>query len=203
MQDIDSILEAAGITGDAAEAVRNGVAENYRTIAEVQEKAAKIQQLKEAAQQTADELSKLKELDGTNAEAVEAAKARIAELEAAAKEREAKDAEAAKAEQFEADFSKATEGKQFAGPLVREAVASKARALVDANPDMTVEDAIERAVGDGEGVWRNAQRDPHKMPAGVGGGVPTVNSLEELKSMSADDINENWDAIKALLGSQK
>lgn len=204
MQTIDEILASAGIEGDAAEAVKKGVQENYRTIAEVQEKAAKIQQLKDEAQKAADEFAKLKELDGTNAEEFEKAKARIAELEASVNERAKQDEESAKAKQFAEKFAEATKGKEFAGDLVRDAVASKARALTDANPDMTIEDAIDRVVGDGRGVWANPQRDPHKMPQSQqGGGVPAVTSLEQVKSMSADDINKNWEAIQSLLAQQK
>lgn len=203
MRDIDAILEDAGITGEQAEKVKAGVLEGYRTIAEVQQKAEKVKALTEENAQLADELAKVKELDGSNAEQVAQLKESIAQLQAKADERKAADEEKAKAETFAQGFEEATKGKAFAGDLVREAVMGKARKLSDANPDLSIADAIDRVVGDGQGVWANPQRDPHKMPTDQqGGGVPEVTSLDQVKTMTPDDINRNWGAISALLKQQ-
>lgn len=203
MKDIRTILSEAGIEGDQAEAIGKAVLENYRTIAEVEQKAAKAQSLAEENAKLAEELSKVKELDGSNAEELEQAKARIAEFEAESQARKQAEDEKARKLAFDEEFAKGTEGREFAGSIVRDAVAAKTRALREANPDMSFDDALKQAVGDGRGVWANPQRDPRKMPqAQQGGGVGEVQTLEQVKGMSSEEINKNWEAISALLAQQ-
>lgn len=204
MTDIKAILQEAGVEGEQADGIAKAVLENYRTIAEVEQKAAKIQSLTDENAQLTQQLESVKELDGTNAQALEDAKARIAEYEQQAEARKKAEDEKQRAAAFDEEFAKGTEGKAFAGPIVRDAVKSKTRALRDANPDMSFEDALKQAVGDGQGVWANPQRDPHKMPqAQQGGGVDEVQSLEQVSNMSAEEINQHWGAISKLLAQQK
>lgn len=203
MKTVQDILKENGIEGEVADAIAKEVGENYRTIAETQQKGERIQALTDENAKLSEELAKVKELDGSNAEELAKLKEHIAELEGESEKRKAEDEEKAKAASFADSFKAALGDREFSGPIVRDAVMAKARKLSDDNPDLTVEEAIARAVGDGQGVWRNPQRDPNKMPIDVKGGTTEVTSLEQVKDMSTDDINKNWSAISKLLAQQK
>ena len=60
------------------------------------------------------------------------------------------------------------------------------------------------AAPDEAGIWANPQTDPHKMPGadGAAAGVSPINSLDQLKTMSPDDINKNWADVQKLLAQQ-
>lgn len=203
MKTVQDILKENGVEGEVADAIAKEVGENYRTIAETQQKGERIQALTDENAKLSEELAKVKELDGSNAEELAKLKEHIAELEGESEKRKAEDEEKAKAASFADSFKAALGDREFSGPIVRDAVMAKARKLSDDNPDLTVEEAIARAVGDGQGVWRNPQRDPNKMPIDVKGGTPEVTSLEQVKGMSTEDINKNWSAISKLLAQQK
>lgn len=203
MKTVQDILKENGVEGEVADAIAKEVGENYRTIAETQQKGERIQALTDENAKLSEELAKVKELDGSNAEELAKLKEHIAELEGESEKRKAEDEEKAKAASFADSFKAALGDREFSGPIVRDAVMAKARKLSDDNPDLTVEEAIARAVGDGQGVWRNPQRDPNKMPIDVKGGTAEVTSLEQVKDMSTDDINKNWSAISKLLAQQK
>lgn len=203
MKTVQDILKENGIEGEVADAIAKEVGENYRTIAETQQKGERIQALTDENAKLSEELAKVKELDGSNAEELAKLKEHIAELEGESEKRKAEDEEKAKAASFADSFKAALGDREFSGPIVRDAVMAKARKLSDDNPDLTVEEAIARAVGDGQGVWRNPQRDPNKMPIDVKGGTAEVTSLEQVKDMSTEDINKNWSAISKLLAQQK
>ena len=203
MKTVQDILKENGVEGEVADAIAKEVGENYRTIAETQQKGERIQALTDENAKLSEELAKVKELDGSNAEELAKLKEHIAELEGESEKRKAEDEEKAKAASFADSFKAALGDREFSGPIVRDAVMAKARKLSDDNPDLTVEEAIARAVGDGQGVWRNPQRDPNKMPIDVKGGTAEVTSLEQVKDMSTDDINKNWSAISKLLALQK
>ena len=203
MKTVQDILKENGVEGEVADAIAKEVGENYRTIAETQQKGERIQALTDENAKLSEELAKVKELDGSNAEELAKLKEHIAELEGESEKRKAEDEEKAKAASFADSFKAALGDREFSGPIVRDAVMAKARKLSDDNPDLTVEEAIARAVGDGQGVWRNPQRDPNKMPIDVKGGTAEVTSLEQVKDMSTEDINKNWSAISKLLAQQK
>ena len=203
MKTVQDILKENGVEGEVADAIAKEVGENYRTIAETQQKGERIQALTDENAKLSEELAKVKELDGSNAEELAKLKEHIAELEGESEKRKAEDEEKAKAASFADSFKAALGDREFSGPIVRDAVMAKARKLSDDNPDLTVEEAIARAVGDGQGVWRNPQRDPNKMPIDVKGGTAEVTSLEQVKDMSTEDINKNWSAIYKLLAQQK
>lgn len=203
MKTVQDILKENGVEGEVADAIAKEVGENYRTIAETQQKGERIQALTDENAKLSEELAKVKELDGSNAEELAKLKEHIAELEGESEKRKAEDEEKAKAASFADSFKAALGDREFSGPIVRDAVMAKARKLSDDNPDLTVEEAIARAVGDGRGVWRNPQRDPNKMPIDVKGGTTEVTSLEQVKDMSTEDINKNWSAISKLLAQQK
>lgn len=203
LENIESILNGIeGLTDEQAKAISEGVKANYRTVAEVEGKTAKLKEAQGKLEAMEQELSKAKELEGGNAEQLEAFKARIAELEEASEEAKAKSAAEAKRSAFKAEFAKVTEGKQFANSLTENAVFERMFTLSEGNPDMSAGEALAKATEGMEGLWANAQRDPKKQLAGAVGGTPILTSVDQLKTMSADDINANWDTVKKLLKQQ-
>lgn len=200
MENIESILgKIEGLTEDQKKAVVEGVKANYRTVAEVEGKTAKLRESQGKLEELQAELAKAKELEGGNAEQLESFKSRIAELEKAGEEARAKSEAEAKRSAFKAEFVKATEGKQFANQLTENAVFERMLALSEANPDMGTSAAFAQATEGIEGLWANAQRDPKNQPKGAIGGTPMITSVEQVKAMSAEDINANWDTVKKLL----
>ena len=87
---------------------------------------------------------------------------------------------------------------------VKEAVTEKAYTLRKANADMPIADILKLAAPDEAGIWANPQTDPHKMPGadGAASGVSPITSLDQLKTMSPDDINKNWADVQKLLAQQ-
>ena len=199
MKSIKEILQGHGIAvpEESAEAFAKEFAENYRTIAEMEQKAAKIAQLEGDNANLAAELEKVKGVDATNAAQVEELKASIAEMQKAEEERRAaaelEDAKAA----FGKEFETALGGKEFANGIVADSVRAKAFEKAQANPDMPVADIIAAVVPDEEGIWRNPQREPFKQSA-PGQGDP-VGSLDALKGKDSAYINEHWAEIQAML----
>lgn len=199
MQNIEEILAAAGIDGEVAAGIAKSVGENYRTIAEVEQKAKKVDSLAAKLKETEDALTAAKEAAAS--EDVEGLKKKLAEYEEAAKAKAAKEAEDAKRAAFSDTFEKALGERKFANKLVADTVKEKAYQTASANPDMKIGDIVDGIVGDGAGIWENPQQAPHKMPQGgsQGGHGGAITSLDQVKGMSADEINRNWDSIKQLL----
>ena len=200
MENIETILAGIeGLTPEQSEAIKAGVNANYRTIAEVQGKSAKLEDATKQLEALQSELAKAKELDGTNAEQLASFKAKVEELEKA----QAEAAEAAKAKnaraRFDEAFEKQMDGKAFVNAFTRDSIADKAFELRSANPDMGLDAIIEQVTAGQEGIWANPQRDPHKQPQGAQGGTPSITSADQLKGMSAAEINANWETIKEIL----
>lgn len=202
LQNIEEILKANGIEGDAATAIAKAVGENYKTVAEVEQKAKKLAETQaalETANKALDEAKKAAESAD-----VDGLKAKIAEYEEAAKKRTEADEEAKKRAAFDEEFVKALGKKSFANSVVKDAVTEKAYTLRKANADMPIADILKLAAPDEAGIWANPQTDPHKMPGadGAAGGVSPITSLDQLKTMSPDDINKNWADVQKLLAQQ-
>ena len=200
MENIETILASVeGLTEEQANAIKKGVAENYRTIAEVEAKKQKLDEAQKQLETLNGELAAAKELTAGNGEQIEQFKAKIAELEKAQEEQKAKETEEAKRSAFDAEFAKATEGKQFANSFTRDSIASKAYEIRSANPDMGI-DAVLSSVTEGqEGIWANPQRDPIKQPAGAKGGTPTLNTMADLQSATPDYLIAHMDEVNAIL----
>ena len=202
LQNIEEILKANNIEGDAATAIAKAVGENYKTVAEVEQKAKKLTETQAAldnANKALDEAKKAAESAD-----VDGLKAKIAEYEEAAKKRTEADEEAKKRAAFDEEFGKALGKKAFANSVVKEAVTEKAYTLRKANADMPIADILKIAAPDEAGIWANPQTDPHKMPGadGAAAGVSPITSLDQLKTMSPDDINKNWADVQKLLAQQ-
>lgn len=214
MKNITEILREHGfeMDDDKAKSVEKAVLESYRTIEELNGKAAKldaanarIAELEAQSSELSDQLKALDAEKGANAEAVSALQAKVAEFEQAEADREAKAKEAGERAAFDDLFAQALDGREFSSDLIAEAVAGKAYEMHKQNPAMGVADIIAKVTGD-QDVWSNPQRDPKKMPlpsqTGAASGIG-INTIEDIKKLSAKEINENWDAVKEILESQR
>lgn len=206
LQNIEEILKANGIEGDPAEAIAKAVGENYKTVAEVEQKAKKLTETQAALDNANKALDEAKK--AAKSADVDGLKAKIAEYEEAAKKRTEADEEAKKRATFDEKFGNAVGDKKFVNDIVRDAVADKAYAIAKANPDMDVAAILGGIVSDAEGVWQNPQQTVKKMPAASGNGgsaagTQSIQNIEDLKGMSVEEIRAHMDEVNKVLSNQK
>lgn len=212
MRTLSEILQAAGIEVDDAstQKLQTELARDYRSLAEVErkdqqieQKDARISELEGQVTAMGKKVNELEQSGGENGAKVAELQKQVAEFERVEAERQKAEEDAKKRMEFEGAFSDALGGQEFANDLIRESVFDKAYRMHAENPAMRVEDILKGITGDMAGVWKNPQTDPNKMPTttkpGTEGGKVTINSLDDLKGMSPETINANWDAIKPLL----
>ena len=210
MKNIEDIIGELGIELDEAKLgdLEKAVLENYRTVAEVENKQSRISELEQQLATANEALEAAKNADVSNADEVQAMRDKIAAYEKADEERKAQTEEEKARQEFEEKFSKAVGDKQFVNDIVRGAVADKSYAIAKANPDMDVAAILGGIVGDAEGVWQNPQQTVKKMPAasGSGGsaaGTQTIQNIEDLKGMSVEEIRAHMDEVNKVLSNQK
>lgn len=210
MKNIKDIIGELGIELDEAKLgdLEKAVLENYRTVAEVENKQSRISELEQQLATANEALEAAKNADVSNADEVQAMRDKIAAYEKADEERKAQTEEEKARQEFEEKFSKAVGDKQFVNDIVRGAVADKAYAIAKANPDMDVAAILGGIVGDAEGVWQNPQQTVKKMPAASGNGgsaagTQTIQNIEDLKGMSVEEIRAHMDEVNKVLSNQK
>lgn len=210
MKNIKDIIGELGIELDEAKLgdLEKAVLENYRTVAEVENKQSRIGELEQQLATANEALEAAKNADVSNADEVQAMRDKIAAYEKADEERKAQTEEEKARQEFDEKFGKAVGDKQFVNDIVRGAVADKAYAIAKANPDMDVAAILGGIVGDAEGVWQNPQQTVKKMPAasGKGGsaaGTQTIQNIEDLKGMSVEEIRAHMDEVNKVLSNQK
>ena len=210
MKNIKDIIGELGIELDEAKLgdLEKAVLENYRTVAEVDNKQSRISELEKQLATANEALEAAKNADVSNADEVQAMRDKIAAYEKADEERKAQTEEEKARQEFEEKFSKAVGDKQFVNDIVRGAVADKAYAIAKANPDMDVAAILGGIVGDAEGVWQNPQQTVKKMPAasrngGSASGTQTIQNIEDLKGMSVEEIRAHMDEVNKVLSNQK
>lgn len=210
MKNIKDIIGELGIELDESKLsdLDKAVLENYRTVAEVENKQSRIGELEQQLATANEALEAAKSADVSNADEVQAMRDKIEAYEKADEERRAQTEEEKARQEFEEKFGKAAGGKQFVNDIVRGAVADKAYAIAKANPDMDVAAILGGIVGDAEGVWQNPQQTVKKMPAasGTGGsaaGTQTIQNIEDLKGMSVEEIRAHMDEVNKVLSNQK
>lgn len=203
MQDIQDILKAQGIevTEEQMKAIKNGVLENYRSKAETEAKAAKVKELETQLEKANAALESASKVDPAKSEEIEALKTQIAEYEKAETERKTKEAETASRSDFKAKFDAEIGAKKFVSKVVGDAIFNAAYTTAKANPDMSIADVLKTATGDDKGIFANPQADPEKMPMGepTAQGVQPIQSLEQVKGMSVEDVRKHMDEINKLL----
>ena len=187
------------------DALNKAVAENYKTVAEVNAKAEKIATLEKSLDEANAAIEAAKGADATNADEIAKMQERIKAYEDAEAERAAEAAEAEKRGAFDADFEKALDGRKFASELTRAAVADKVYGIAANNPDMQVSEIIKSVIGDDD-VFANPQQDVKKMPnTGIGstGSNGVIQSLDQLHGMSVDEIRAHMGEIDNLIKNGK
>lgn len=210
MKNIKDIIGELGIELDEAKLgdLEKAVLENYRTVAEVENKQSRIGELEQQLATANEALEAAKNADVSNADEVQAMRDKIAAYEKADEERKAQTEEEKARQEFDEKFGKAVGDKQFVNDIVRGAVADKAYAIAKANPDMDVAAILGGIVGDAEGVWQNPQQSVKKMPAASGNGgsaagTQTIQNIEDLKGMSVEEIRAHMDEVNKVLSNQK
>lgn len=210
MKNIKDIIGELGIELDEAKLgdLEKAVLENYRTVAEVENKQRRISELEQQLTTANEALEAAKNADVSNADEVQAMRDKIAAYEKADEERKAQTEEEKARQEFEEKFGKAVGDKKFVNDIVRGAVADKAYAIAKENPDMDVAAVLGGIVGDAEGVWQNPQQTVKKMPkaSGNGGsaaGTQTIQNIEDLKGMSVEEIRAHMDEVNKVLSNQK
>ena len=210
MKNIKDIIGELGIELDEAKLgdLEKAVLENYRTVAEVENKQSRISELEQQLATANEALEAAKNADVSNADEVQAMRGKIAAYEKADEERKAQTEEEKARQEFDEKFGKAVGDKKFVNDIVRGAVADKAYAIAKANPDMDVAAILGGIVGDAEGVWQNPQQTVKKMPAASGnggsaGGTQTIQNIEDLKGMSVEEIRAHMDDVNKVLSNQK
>lgn len=210
MKNIKDIIGELGIELDEAKLgdLEKSVLENYRTVAEVENKQSRISELEQQLATANEALEAAKNADVSNADEVQAMRDKIAAYEKADEERKAQTEEEKARQEFDEKFVKTVGDKQFVNDIVRGAVADKAYAIAKANPDMDVAAILGGIVGDAEGVWQNPQQTVKKMPAASGNGgsaagTQTIQNIEDLKGMSVEEIRAHMDEVNKVLSNQK
>lgn len=210
MKNIKDIIGDFGIELDEAKLgdLEKAVLENYRTVAEVENKQSRISELEQQLATANEALEAAKNADVSNADEVQAMRDKIAAYEKADEERKAQTEEEKARQEFDEKFVKTVGDKQFVNDIVRGAVADKAYAIAKANPDMDVAAILGGIVGDAEGVWQNPQQTVKKMPAASGNGgsaagTQTIQNIEDLKGMSVEEIRAHMDEVNKVLSNQK
>lgn len=210
MKNIKDIIGELEIELDEAKLgeLEKAVLENYRTVAEVENKQSRISELEGQLATANEALEAAKNADVSNADEVQAMREKIAAYEAADDERKAQTEEEKARQEFEERFQSAVGDKKFANDIVRSAVSDKAYAVSKANPDMDLSAILGGIVGDSDGVWLNPQQDVKKMPAasengGSKAGMQSIQNIEDLKGMSVDEIRAHMDEVNKVLANQK
>lgn len=177
MKNVVEILTEQGIELDEAKAkaVDEAVRQNYKTIAEFDQKMAKFAEaqnrIAELEGVIAERDEAIQNMSGTDEE-LEAYKQQVADYQKADAERKAKAEEDAKREAFRAMFDEALDGREFANSIMAEAIFDRAYNGV-ANADTAACKAyIESLTANLDGVWTNPQKDPKKMPVPTGNDEP-------------------------------
>lgn len=208
MTDILGILKALGIEvpEDKAEELASQVVENYRTINDYNRLRAKVNDLTASLNESNAALDEAKRVSADPDE-VAKLKATIAEYQTKDEQRKKAEADSKAREQFETEFDAAVGDKQFANDIVRNAIADRAFEMKRKNPDMQTAGILAAIVGNSDGVWKNPQQDPKKMPATSDAqgtsGVGEIQNLEDVERMTPEQINEHWDEVSKILSSSK
>lgn len=162
MKDIKTIIaeHGADLTEEQREAIISAVGENYRTIDEVEKKAARIKALEEQNAALTEQVGNL-EGDG---EELETLRKQVEKFQADEEARKATESEQAKRDAFRATFEQALGSKEFANDIVRDSVFEQVYQRCSDDTGTGAKEALEAITKDAYGIWKNPQNDPAKMP---------------------------------------
>lgn len=166
MENIEKILSDAGIEGDKATEIKAKVEENYRTVAEVNQKADKIKELQTQLDQLGE---KVKGAEGSE-ETVKSLQKQLADFKAAQEKAQTEAEEKAARKEFEAKFDDALNGmgkkrSDLLNQITERGVFDEAWKMVSANPELDVSSVV-KTVTAGDNIFKTDQRAPHNIPTG-------------------------------------
>lgn len=162
MKDIKAILKEHGeaLSDEQRDAIISAVGENYRTIEEVEKKAERIKTLEEQNQALTEQVGKL-EGDG---EELENLREKVKAFQQAEETRKAEQDEQQKRDSFRVLFDKAVGENEFTNDLIKETIFEKAYNECKDNAAINASDALKKFTQDKDGIFKNPQQDPAKMP---------------------------------------
>lgn len=190
MKDIKAILSDSGaeLTDEQVKAICDAVGENYRSKEETDKKAARIKELEEANESLAKQVEEI----NLDSEELESLRKSVSEYKNAEEERKAKAEEQHKRDQFMTVFDAAVGEQEFANDLIRSTVFEKVYAKCAENTGINAKDVLEEVTKDLDGVYKNPQLDPMRMP-----------KPEDMKSGNADSsVAKSKKALAAQLFGQ-
>lgn len=163
MKDIKAILEESGatLTDEQAKAICDAVGLNYRSKEETDKKASRIKELEEANAN----LSKQVEETKGDSEELETLRKTVADYKEAEEKRNAEEEEQKKRDQFMTVFNAAVGEQEFANDLIMNTVFEKVYAKCSETTGADAKSILEDTVRDMDGVYKNPQHDPAKMPS--------------------------------------
>lgn len=160
MKGIEQILTEAGIDGDQADAITREVTANYRSINEVEKKAARIQELTDRVEALTAEIESAEQAGAE----LQEARALIERYEAEEAERKAEAEEATRRDGFKAVFDAAVGDREFANGLIRDTVFDRVYDACMATDGLGAREALDSVIDGLDNVWLNPQLDERKQP---------------------------------------
>lgn len=169
MKNVVEILTELGFELDEEKAklVDEAVRENYKTRAEFDQKMGKMTEAQKRIEELEGEIAQRDEtiqgMTGT-AEELESYKQQIADYQKREEERKAKAEEDEKREAFKPMFAEALAGRSFTNSIMEKSIFDQAYAGCAGTNAATCKAYIDSLTADLDGVWKNPQQDPNKMP---------------------------------------
>lgn len=202
MKNIDQILTDAGI--EDKDAIVKAVNENYKTVAELEQKNAKLKELQESNDALTQQLNDMGEkvaAGETDAKTIEDLKGQITEFQQRQAEAEKSAAAKADAEKFANEFAEASKGFAFKNDALKATVLERARAIRSEDQVTGLSDIVSEVAQEYDAFAspQKATGTPLPKPNGNGGTI----TLDDVDKMSREEINRNWDAVKAALRENK
>lgn len=207
MKNWKDILTEHGIEvpEDKQAEVDKAIVANYKTVSEFTDKTSKLTELQAQVTELQGDKTKLQaiadSIGETDPEKLKAISDGYAKLQADIKARdEAENAKSA-AEKFAEAMRAAVGDKKFANDLVKQAVYAKVKEMHESDQAKGLSDLLNEATKDVSGVWANGHVEPNVIPKPQAGTENKTYTREEIKKMSPDEINKNWEDIsKSLAG---
>lgn len=161
MKDIKAILAGFNLTDEERETIIREVGENYRSVVEMTKKAQRIEELEGQNKALTEQVSNL-EGEG---EELEKLREQVNQFAEAEERRRANEEEASKRETFKARFNAAVGDREFTNDLIRDSIFEKTYAKCSGTIGYDPKEAIEELTKNTDGIWKNPQQDPNKMPS--------------------------------------
>lgn len=152
--------------------------------------------LTEANNQLNEAQEKLKDVDSKD-ETINTLQKQMEDYIKAENERKAKEEADRKDRELTEKITALFEGKEFTSDYVRNGLIADIKGQHAQDSTVGLKEIFENLTKDKEGIFKNPQHEKLNIPP-TSGNSPTF-TREDIKKMSTDEINKNWDAIKETL----